>query len=217
MTPAILPAVLLALAAVVTLGLLAGPAVAQPAYSSCASCHASGTTHAGGNANHTGVACLTCHNDTGGMGDPPLPSACGSCHGGVTAILAANTTHTSAPQSCGTTNNCHGYTAPPTQATTTLTAKAAPTTVSLGKKVKVSGLAGPVPALVGAKIAFKVERRVGTKWVKMKAPATATVATLGPYSWTYKAVKKGSHQVTLSIKATTTFTAKKLVKTFKVK
>ena len=51
----------------------------------------------------------------------------------------------------------------------------------------------------------------------MKAPATATVATLGAYTWSYKAVKKGSHRVTLTIKATTTYTAKKLVKTFKVK
>ena len=51
----------------------------------------------------------------------------------------------------------------------------------------------------------------------MKAPATATVATLGPYSWTYKAVRKGSHRVTLTIKATTTYTAKKLIKTFKVR
>ena len=105
-----------------------------------------------------------------------------------------------------------------TAAPTSLTAKVSPTIVKLGKKVKVSGTAGPVPALAGAKIAFKVERKVGTKWVKMKAPATATVATLGTYTWSYKAVKKGSHRVTLSIKATTTYTAiAKLVKTFKVK
>ncbi len=104
-----------------------------------------------------------------------------------------------------------------TAAPTSLTAKVSPTIVKLGKKVKVSGTAGPVPALAAAKIAFKVERKVGTKWVKMKAPATATVATLGAYTWSYKAVKKGSHRVTLTIKATTTYTAKKLVKTFKVK
>jgi predicted secreted protein len=86
----------------------------------------------------------------------------------------------------------------------------------LGKKVKVSGLAGPVPALVGAKIALKVERKVGTKWVKMKA-TTKTAGATGAFSWSYKTVKRGAHRVTASIAATSTYTAKKLVKAFKVR
>ena len=142
------------------------------------------------------------------------PKACAACHGGVTAILG-KTTHKNA-LSCGTTDGCHGYTAPPVQVTTAMTAKVAPTTVTVGKKVKVSGTAGPVPALASAKIALKVERKVGTKWVKMKA-ASATTSATGAYAWSYKTVKKGAHRVTVSIAATTTFTAKKMVKAFKVK
>jgi hypothetical protein len=219
MTPAILLAVLLAVVAVVTLGLLAGPASAQPTFTTCASCHSMSAVH--GNANHSSFfgTCSTCHNN-GGTSNPPLPSACASCHGGTTAILAKPTHTTNA---CGTTVGCHGYTSPTptptptvTVATTTLTAKAAPTIVKLGKKVKVSGLAGPVPALVGAKIALKVERKVGTKWLKMKT-GTATASATGAYAWSYKAVKKGSHRVTVSIAKTAKFTAKKVVKTFKVK
>ena len=51
-----------------------------------------------------------------------------------------------------------------------MTAKVAPTTVKLKKTVKVTGTAGPAASLKGAKVAFKVERKVGAKWVKMKAP-----------------------------------------------
>ncbi len=79
-------------------------------------------------------------------------------------------------------------------------------------------MAGPAASLAGAKIAFKVERKVGTKWVKMKAtPTTATASATGAYTWSYKAAKKGAHRVTLTIAATSTHTKKTLVKPFKVK
>ncbi len=103
-----------------------------------------------------------------------------------------------------------------TVATTTLTAKVAPTTVKVRKSVKVTGTAGPAASLKGAKVAWKVERKVGTKWTKMKA-GTAIASTTGTFTVTYKAVKKGAHRVTLSIAKTSTYTAKKLVKAFKVK
>ena len=126
--------------------------------------------------------------------------------------------------SCGgcrsTATGCHCATPTPTPtatvATTTLTAKVAPTTVKVRKTVKVTGTAGPAASLKGAKVAWKVERKVGTKWIKMKA-GTAIASTTGTFTVTYKAVKKGAHRVTLSIAKTSTYTAKKLVKTFKVK
>ena len=97
-----------------------------------------------------------------------------------------------------------------------MTAKVAPTTVKVKKTVKVTGTAGPATSLAGAKVALKVERKVGTKWVKMKT-GTATASATGAFTWSYKTAKKGSHRVTSSIAATTTYTKKSVVKTFKVK
>lgn len=228
MTPAIIVVALAVVAVIVALGVMARPAQAQPTFTQCATCHSQSSIH--GNANHAGFfgTCTTCHNN-GGTANPPLPTACGACHGGPAAILA-KPTHTSL--SCGTTVGCHGFVSPSptssatptptptptaTLATTTLTAKVSPALVKVGKKVKVSGQAGPVPALAGAKIAFKVERKVGTKWVKMKATASAKAGADGAYTWTYKAAKKGSHRVTLTIAKSATYTMKKMIKTFKVK
>jgi hypothetical protein len=104
----------------------------------------------------------------------------------------------------------------PAPATTTLVAKVAPTTVALGKKVKVSGTAGPVASLARAKVAFRVDRKVGTKWVKMKT-GSVTASSTGTFAWTYKTLKKGAHRVTVSIAASATHTTKKVVKTFKVR
>jgi hypothetical protein len=183
---------------------------AQASFTTCATCHPMAATHA--NANHASFfgTCTTCHND-GGTAKPPLPSACSACHGGVTNILKS-TQHVA--NGCGTTAGCHGVA--PAVVTTTMTAKVAPTSVTVGKKVKVSGIAGPVPALASAKVALKVERKVGTKWVKMKT-GTATASATGAYAWSYKTAKKGAHRVTVSIAKSAKFTAKKLVKTFKVK
>jgi hypothetical protein len=210
LAPALILAVLLALAVIVTFGLVAGPASAQPTFTTCASCHNMSDTHS--NANHASFfsTCATCHND-GGTGNPPLPSACAACHGGTTAILAS-TQHKA--NGCGTTAGCHGV--PPAVVTTTLTAKVVPTSVKVKKSVKITGTAGPVASLAGAKVAWKVERKVGAKWSKMKA-GTATASATGAFTVTYKAVKTGAHRVTLSIAATSTYTAKQVVKTFKVK
>ena len=83
-----------------------------------------------------------------------------------------------------------------------MTLKAAPTIVRLNRSVKTTGTAGPVASLAGAKVALKIERKVGTKWVKMKT-VTKTVSAAGAFSWTYKTVKKGPHRVTASIAKTT--------------
>jgi hypothetical protein len=218
LTPALVIAAVLALALLAVLA-IAGTAAAQPAFEpTCGACHTEAAVHPSGypsagpsaNPNHAGLACSKCH--TNGTATPPPTSACGSCHGGVTAILA-KTTHST--QSCGTTVGCHGYTGV-TQVATVLTAKAAPTTVKVGKTVTISGTATPADQLTGAKIAILVNRKVGTKWVKAKA-ATATASATGSYSWKYKVAKKGSYQVKVSVKATATFTAKSVTKTFKAK
>jgi hypothetical protein len=185
----------------------------------CDSCHSKSSVH--GQTAHVSngvynmsdpASCANCHPN-GDTSVKPLPSKCGVCHGGVTVILAKQTHATTG---CGTTPGCHGV--PPAVATTTLTAKVAPTTVTVGKKVKVTGTAGPAASLAGAKVAFKVERKVGTKWVKMKAiPTTATASATGAFTWSYKTVKKGTHRVTMTIAATSTHSKKTLVKTFKVK
>jgi hypothetical protein len=204
--PAVVLAVLMALAAAVTLGAMAGPASAQPTFTTCASCHTVAKTHAG--TTHASTACGTCH--VGGFSAENkgvTPAACASCHNA--ADTAYN--HVVAKQTCAG-SGCHSITAK----TTSLSLKVAPTSVKVKKTVKFSGVAGPLPALVGAKVAIKVERKVGTKWVKMKA-VTRTAAASGSYAYTYKTAKKGAHRVTASIGKTPTYTSKSLKKTFKVK
>lgn len=215
LAPALILAVLMALAVIVTLGLVAGPASAQSTFTTCASstaCHTgSDAFHA--KAGHAAAAsCATCH--VAGFSAPNkgvLPSGCMTCHAPASGVIA-KTTHTA--NACGATPGCHGV--PSAVATTTMTAKVAPTSVKVKKSVKVTGIAGPVASLAGAKVAFKVERKVGAKWLKMKT-GVATASATGAYMWSYKTVKKGSHRVTASIAKTSTHTAKKLVKAFKVK
>ena len=150
------------------------------------------------------------HRDSG-----PPPSACVTCHGPVSTILAKTQHGTRCTaNACGTTPGCHGV--PPAVVTTTMTAKVAPAVVTVGKSVKVTGTAGPAASLKGAKVAFKVQRKVGTKWVKMKT-GSATVKATGAFTWSYKTAKKGAHRVTASIAKSSTYTAKKVVKTFRVK
>ena len=46
---------------------------------------------------------------------------------------------------------------------------------------------------------------------------TTTATASGAFTWSYKTAKKGAHRVTASIAKSSTHTAKKLVKPFKVK
>jgi hypothetical protein len=210
--PAAIVAALLLVAALVALGALARPAAAQQAFTKCSTCHDYSYGDAyHGLKTHSEQACPTCHvNGSGAAG--LVPSACVSCHGTAAQIIAdPATSHGSA--GCGTTPGCHGV--PPATVTTTMTLKA-PRTVRVRKTVKFTGTAGPLPSLAGAKVNLKVERKVGTKWIKMKT-AAKTVGATGAFSWSYKTAKKGTHRVTASIAKTSTHTAKKLVKSFKVK
>lgn len=204
------------LAAAVAFAVLAAPASAQKTFTTCmqSGCHAQSSGDDFHNKDaHKGAGCTTCH--TGGFGAGGVtPKSCVSCHGGTASILTANSTHTASPQSCATTPGCHGV--PPAVATTTMTLKVAPASVKVKKPVKITGTAGPLPALAGAKVAVKIELKVGKKWVKAKA-ATAKVDAKGAFTLTYKPAKKGSYQVTASIAKTSSFTAKTLKKTFKAK
>jgi hypothetical protein len=225
LAPALILLVVLTLVAVAFAGIAAQKAQALPTFTQavngigpCSTCH-SGSYPSGVHAvsQHSGfiTTCATCH-PSGDTSKPPLPSACAACHGGTTAILA-KTTH--AATKCGTTPGCHGVPSPSPSATavsTTLAAKVAPTSVKVGKSVKVTGTAGPAASLAGAKVAFKVERKVGAKWTKMKT-GSATASATGAFTWSYKAAKKGAHRVTASITGTSAYTAKSVVKTFKVK
>jgi len=237
LAPAFILVALLVLAVVAGLGMTAGPASAIAAYQHggavCANCHGTGTV--------TSAACETCHT---GYKVPSADYSCWTCHTPGQDMQAVKT---GAPASCtatchlangtdhahnphperGTCTTCHNVTTNATTpngsphhvapvATTTLSAKVAPTSVTHGKTVKVTGKAGPAASLKGAKVAFKVERKVGTKWVKMKA-GTATASATGAFTWSYKTAKAGAHRVTVSIAKTATYTAKSLVKTFKVK
>jgi len=217
LAPALILLAVLTLVVVAFAGIAAQNAQALPTFTAgsgaipaCATCHTMAQTHT--QATHSGVypTCSNCHPN-GDTSQPPLPSKCAVCHGGVTAILASAQHVTNG---CGTTAGCHGV--PPVVATTTMTEKVKPTTIKLKKSVTVSGTAGPTAALAGAKVALKAELKVGKKWTKAKT-GTATVSTGGTYSWKYTPKKKGSYRVTASIAATSTYTAKSMVKTFKVK
>ena len=214
LAPALILAVLMALAVIVTLGLAASPASAQQTFTNCASCHnytgSSDAFHS--QPGHAAASsCTTCHvNGFSAANKGLTPAACATCHTPTSDVLA-KPAH--AGNACGTTPGCHGV--PSAVVTTTMTLKAAPTIVRLNRLVKTTGTAGPVASLAGAKVALKIERKVGTKWVKMKA-VTKTVSAAGAFSYTYKTVKKGPHRVTASIAKTTTHTAKKLIKSFRV-
>jgi IPT/TIG domain len=67
----------------------------------CDSCHGESATHT--SANHTTLACSSCH--LSGTATPPTPVACAACHGGTSAILVSATHVTT---KCGTTAGCHG-------------------------------------------------------------------------------------------------------------
>ena len=210
LAPALILVALVVLAVVAGLGMTAGPANAQASFTpTCAGCHGMTATH--GNANHSSLACTSCHVD-GNTATPPTTAACGACHGGVTSILKSAKHVTNG---CGTTVGCHGYTAP-VVATTTMTFKVNPTSIKLKKSVTASGVVGPAAALTGAKVALKAELKVGKKWTKTKT-GTATASATGAFSWKYTPKKKGSYRVTASVAKTATYTAKSMVKTFKVK
>jgi IPT/TIG domain len=148
---------LLVLAAVAILAALAGSAAALPTFTQaqfgigpCVSCHSQSAIH-GATAHATAFQnCANCHAG-GNTANPPLPSACAACHGGTATILLANT---HVQLGCGTTNGCHGFSAPPTVTSFSPT----------------SGMVGTVVTVTGTQFAGATAVKVGT--------ATATTFTV---------------------------------------
>ena len=242
LAPALILVALVVLAVVAGLGMTAGPAAAYGTYAhgtatACNQCH---TVDVG--TPPTNAACVTCHT---GYAVPSASYTCWTCHTpgqnmqtvktGVpasctaTCHLANGTDHAHNPHpERGTCTNCHNVTTnattpngsphhvAPAVATTTMTFKVAPTSIKLKKSVTASGVVGPAAALTGAKVALKAELKVGKKWTKTKT-GTATASATGAFSWKYTPKKKGSYRVTASVAKTATYTAKSMVKTFKVK
>ena len=144
LTPALIVLALVALV-IVALGMVAAPAKAtSDSFTLCGSCHGMSATHS--NPNHSSVACGTCH--VAGSGAAGLrPSACASCHGAANILAKTKSDGTPAhpASTCGAAG-CHAAPSPSPSpsapATTTIAAaKVAPTTVKVGKKATISGTA----------------------------------------------------------------------------
>jgi hypothetical protein len=72
-------------------------------------------------------------------------------------------------------------------------------------------------SLAGRKVTLTVQKKSGTKWVKVKT-AAATLSATGAYRWKYKPTKKGAYRVHATIaKTATTAAATTKWRSFKVK
>ena len=208
---------LLVLAAVALFGILVQQAMALPTFNAaekgigpCDKCHSMAQVH--GVSSHSSVACATCHVQSGGTAQPPLPSACASCHGASNILAAAP--HTA--QGCASTPGCHGV--PVTEPTaTSVTLKVAPALIKFRKTVKASGSVTPAAELAGKQVVLKAEIKVASAWKSAKI-AKATVSATGTYTWTYKPAKKGTYRMTATIVATSDYKGSKSpTRAFKVK
>jgi hypothetical protein len=184
-------------------GLSATQALALPAFNvvmngvgPCESCHTSANVHPpsnavlpGTNTNHESVACATCHNQSGGTADPPLPSACVSCHA-MSAIMRESP-HIN--EGCASTAGCHGV-APVTPTIAIDTVKPSKA-VRVKTKMTLSG--GVTPVTTAAKnVAWVVQLKKGSKWIQSKA-GTAPLGLLGGamrFSFKYQPKVKGSYR-----------------------
>jgi hypothetical protein len=179
----------------------------------CSTCHGSSGPGSTGDqihalAAHSAIGCATCH--TAGSSTPPTTGACGGCHGGVAHIVTEPTHST---QGC-TVAGCHAVPDQVSKVTIKVSGLSAGA-IKLGKSVTASGVVTPVHA---GKVTITFQRKVGTKWVKMKAVARTSNATTGAYSFKYKPTKKGSWRVQSVLAAAPGFTkAQTAWKTFKVK
>jgi len=181
----------------------------------CDTCHSQATVHAiGGHASQMATPPTSCTASChlSGTATPPPPSACADCHGGPSAVLG-KATH--ATTGCGTTPGCHGV---PTVTKSKISIKLVGLTagaMKLGRYLTVKGVVAPAHA---AKVTFTFQRKVGTKWVKMKVVSRTSNATSGAYSYKYKPTRKGPWRVKTAAAKTAAYTsATTLWKTFRVK
>ena len=195
LAPALILAVLMALAVIVTLGLAASPASATPTWT-CGSCHnytgPGDAFHA--RTTHAAQECSKCHTTASGL----VPSACAAsgCHISAATIIAARpASHTAT--TCGTASAaCHGVaaTAP---AVTSFSPASGPvaTTVTLTgtgftgtTQVTFNGVSAPTFAVVSA-----------TK-LTVKVPAGATSGSIAVTNGIGTGTSATSFTVTLPVK-----------------
>jgi hypothetical protein len=180
-----LVALLVVVVAVLLFGLLAAQALALPGFNvvmsgvgPCESCHTGASTHPasnpvipGTNANHESVACATCHNQSGGTAEPPLPTACVTCH----PMSAIMTESPHINDGCASTAGCHGV-AP---VTATIAIDTVKPSKSVKVKTKMTFSGGVTPVTTTAKnVAWVVQVKKTGRWVQSKA-GTASLALVG--------------------------------------
>jgi hypothetical protein len=88
--------------------------------------------------------------------------------------------------------------------------------MKLGAGVTAKGTVTPT-SLAGSKVGLTVQRKSGTKWVKVKT-VTRTISSAGSYGWKYKPAKRGAYRVQAKIARTAAHAAAKTAwRPFKVK
>lgn len=89
--------------------------------------------------------------------------------------------------------------------------------IKFGKTLTAKGVVTPFHA---GKVTITFQRKVSTKWVKMKVLTRTSAAATGTYSAMYKPTRKGSWRAVVTVGkvtiGTTTFSAATTLKTFKV-
>jgi hypothetical protein len=180
------------------------PAGAANATIACSTCH---TGYVASLAGTSPANCTTCHTPGQNMATAKTNAATGGCgNASAGANCHNNTGHAgSTPTTCV---NCHGVTASATDAGQSahhetavtdvtvkalLTIKASATKITLGKTVKLSGLAKSVQAGYVVKVAVQKKNTSGV----FKPVTTKTaVWTQATASWTltYKPAKKGVYR-----------------------
>ncbi len=236
LTPALTLLVFAALAVVAILGLTAGPASAVGGYShggtSCGSCHTSvpyssanvsnaqcQTCHTGFDAHpQSGAAatCWTCHEPGADMTTIQSAAGCGTaaagagCHGATahkgSTLKTCTTCHTpsTGPKTPGQSAH-HKASVTDVTVKPVLTAKLSATSIRLGKTFKATGLAKPINLTY--KVTVLIQKKVGTKWVKVTKKTAAPNATSYVWTVTYKPARKGTYRAIASVPAVASTTS----------
>ena len=161
LTPALILVALVALA-VVALGMVAGPASAHAdVHDLCSSCHNYAMQRRLPPASRPTAAQTAAHVPRRRVSDRgrSAPSACATLATARPSDVLAQA-DARRPTRCGTTPGCHGV--PPAVVTTTMTREGRPDDrQARARRSRTTGTAGPAASLAGAKVALKVERKVG--------------------------------------------------------
>jgi hypothetical protein len=86
----------------------------------------------------------------------------------------------------------------------------------LGRRVTAKGVVTPT-RLAGSSVKLTVQKKQGTRWVKVKRVAR-TISATGTYAWRYKPARKGAYRMRATIAKTAAHTAARTTwRPFKVK